>query len=399
MPRFWFTTDRSEGRREVVAADSLPQALLDFKHEGVAIQSGGPAPPALAEAPGIDQQLLISVYEQIAALLEQGLELTTALRTMAGEVSNRRLARSLTALADHVTAGYLLSEAMAEQPSTFAPLVINTVAAGEASGQLAESIRSLSEHQRELQQLGHGLALPLVYPVFLIILVTSITMLVSTYIWPQFRTLYKDLGLREEAFPWITGATSHLLAFGRIVIIPVLVVLAVLVIFYSVKSIARSSRLEIRPFGLPVPLFGRLAMYGALARCAASLRLLLANGVPAGRSLRLAGEASGNRHISLAMRRAEAAVNEGGRLAQGLRETGLLPEAFVTTLAGAEASGDFTAILEHIQEDYTRRVNYLGRKWVIIAGPVVVVILGLIVGVLAVSMFAPLISIIDQLSQ
>ena len=161
MPRFWFTTDRSEGRREVIAADSLPQALLNLKHEGVAVQSGGLAPPALAEAPGIDQQLLISVYEQIAALLEQGLELTTALCTMAGEVSNRRLARSLTALADHVTAGYLLSEAMAEQPSSFAPLVVNTVAAGEASGQLAESIRSLSEHQRELQQLGHGLALPL----------------------------------------------------------------------------------------------------------------------------------------------------------------------------------------------------------------------------------------------
>jgi len=399
MPRFWFTTDRSEGRREVVTADSLPQALLDLKEEGVTVQSGGLAPPALPEAAGIDQQLLISVYEQIAALLEQGLELTTALRTMAGEVSNRRLARSLSALADHVAAGYLLSEAMAEQPSTFAPLVINTVAAGEASGQLAESIRSLSEHQRELQQLGHGLALPLVYPVFLIIVVTSITMVVSAYIWPQFRMLYKDLGLREDSWPWITDAASHMLAFGRIVIIPVLIVLAALAIFYSVKSIARSSRLEIRPFGLPVPLFGRLAMYGALARCAASLRLLLNNGVPAGRSLRLAGEASGNRHVSLAMRRAEATVNEGGHLAQGLRETGLLPEAFVTTLAGAEASGDFNATLKHIQEDYMRRVNYLGRKWVIIVGPVVVVILGLIVGALVVSMFAPLINIIGQLSQ
>jgi type II secretory pathway component PulF len=68
------------------------------------------------------------------------------------------------------------------------------------------------------------------------------------------------------------------------------------------------------------------------------------------------------------------------------------------SLAGAEASGDFTATLEHVQDDYTRRVNHLGRKWVIIAGPVVVVILGLIVGTLAVSMFAPLIEIINQLS-
>jgi len=235
MPRFWFATDRSEGRREVIAADSLPHALLNLKQEGITIKSGGLAAPALAEAPGIDQQLLISVYEQIAALLEQGVELTMALRTMAGEVSNRRLARSLTSLADHVTAGYLLSEAMAEQPSTFPALVMNTVAAGEASGQLAESIRSLSEHQRELQQLGHGLALPLVYPVFLLILVTSITTFVGTYIWPQFRQLYEDLGLREESFPWITGATSHLLAFGRIVIIPVLIVLAVLVVFYTLR--------------------------------------------------------------------------------------------------------------------------------------------------------------------
>jgi len=184
----------------------------------------------------------------------------------------------------------------------------------------------------------------------------------------------------------------------RIAAGPVLILLAALAVFYQVRIRTRAGRLQVRPLGLPVPLFGRLGMYGALARAAGALRLLLRHGAQLGPALRLAGDASGDAHVSLAMRRAEETVSQGGRLGQGLRDTGLLPDAFVHSLAAAEMSGDFLQTLAHVEADYTDRVKHLARHWVVLAGPIVVVILGLIVALLGVSMYAPLVRIISQLA-
>jgi type IV pilus assembly protein PilC len=154
----------------------------------------------------------------------------------------------------------------------------------------------------------------------------------------------------------------------------------------------------LRPFGIPVPLLGRLAQDTALARAAATLRLLLQYGVPVQEALRLSGEASGSRHVSLALRRAEYALREGGTLAQGLRQTGLLPESFVLSLASAEASGDLVATLGHLETDYRREVGQLARTWVVMAGPLIVVGLGLVVGSMILAIYMPLVAIIQQLS-
>ena len=399
MSRFWFTTEESGGRREFLEADSLPQALLTLQQQGVKVKAGGQYQAPLPPTGRVREQLLIPLYEQLASLLDQGLELSVALRRMAVEAANYRLKRCLLLLAQRVADGLLFSEALAEQPHIFAPLVINTVAAAETAGDLAEGLRSLSSHQRNLQGLGANLALPLAYPVFLLTFIVFVVTLVSTYIWPKFFKLFTELGLEEDRFPLptiIVGKAVHVLpAVGAMFII----LLAALAIFYLVRVRTRAGRLETRPLGLPVPLFGHLARYTALARTAAALRLLLKSGVRIGRALRLAGEASGNRHVSLAMRRAEQTVNEGGRMAEGLRATGLLPDVFVFSLASAEASGSLLRTLEHLETDYMRRVKELSHHWVVLAGPIIVIILGFIVAVVGVSMFLPLVEIIGQLSQ
>lgn len=402
MPRFWYATDETEGRREHIVADSLPQALLMLEDKGLKVTAGGREEPTAQPRGRINEQLLTALYEQLASLLDQGLELSAALQRIAAEATDRRLAYCLTLLAQRISEGYSLSEAMSEQPQVFASLVVNTVAAAEESGHLAEGLRSLSSHQRDLQHLGSDLALPLAYPVVILFLVSMVALTVviftGSFIMPKLAALFGELGLEQEEWPWITAVVYRVGSYFLSILFPVLLALGALAIFYLVQAYSRAGRLERRPLGLPVPLFGRLAKYGALSRATGALRLMLKHGLPLGRALRLAGEASGNRHVSLALRRAEHAVNEGGRLAEGLRESGLLPDTFVFTLASAEATGDLLGTLEHLEIDYRRRVNSLARHWVTLAGPVMVVILGLIVGVLAAAMFSPLIRIMQGLT-
>ena len=399
MQRFWYTTAESEGQRQFMQADNLPAALLKLRDQGVVVKSAGLDRGQLASTPPVNEQYLIPVYEQLASLLAQGTELSAALGRIAPEATNQRLRQCLTQLATEVADGLRLNEAMAHQPHVFAPLVISTVAAAEVSGDLAGGLRSLSSHQQALQRIGADLALPLAYPVFLLTIIIVLIVPTLAYIWPQYMTIFADLGLRHEQLPLPTLLVDKLMRFLPGVGTVVAIAVVGLVIFYLGRMRTRLGRLGLGPRGLPIPLFGRLARYAALARATGAMRLLLANGVPAGPALRLSGEASGHRHVSLAMRRAEETISEGGQIAEGLRATGLLPDAFVFTLSAAEASGDLLSTLEHLRSDYMQRVKTFSHQWVVLAGPIVVVILGLLVAVLGGSMFAPLVEIISQLSE
>jgi type II secretory pathway component PulF len=399
LPKIWYTTDAEPLRRQYLEAESLPEALSVLHARGPRVTGAAVQLPPRTAPPRPSWRLLTSVYEQLASLLDQGQELSGALRRLAAESVTARLSRALAALSDRASQGGTLSEAMADQPQLFAEMVVSAVAAAEASGDLPDGLRSLAEHQRELDHLGADLALPLVYPFFLMCVIGLLVIVMPTWlILPKFVSLYRELGLKDDEFPLITRMYMEFSTFIQHFGPPLLIAVVVAAILYLVRSRARAGRLEVRPFGIPVPFFGRLAQSTALARAAASLRLLLRYGVPVHESLRLSGAASGSRHVSLALRRAEYVLREGGSLSQGLRETGLLPESFVVSLAGAEASGDLTEVLRHLETDYLREVNHLSRSWVAVAGPVVVIAMGLVVGTMALATFLPLVTIIQQLS-
>jgi type II secretory pathway component PulF len=399
MPRFQYSLDDASGGSKFLYADDLPHAFLLLRQRGETPKSIAVAkapPPAMR---GISEDLLLAFYEELASLLAQGLELSLALERLAAGAQDGRLARTGRYLADRVAAGEALSEAMDDVSGVFAPFVVSTIAAAEQSGDLSGALRSLATHRRDLQRIGQDVALPLAYPTFLLITIAVLLSSFGWFVWPKFMKLYTDLGMRSEDFPMVTRLVMLMSAGLRIVLPPLIILGFVLLLVFYARRGAQRGAFETRPMGLPIPLFGRLAMYSALARLCSALRMLMSNGVPLDRALRLAGDATGSDHIRFAMRRAEDAVLRGGTLAEGLRETGLLPEAFVFSLSSAESTGEFLPVLEEIEVDYMRRLGYLSRTWIVMAGPVIVLLLGCTVGLMGMAMFSPLIAILGNLSQ
>ena len=398
MPRFWYVTEAEDARRQFVQGDNICDALLRLRQRGITVAAAGPeqaTEPTLTR--GVPERLLPSVYEHLAAMLEDGVSLPLALRTLAAEARGDRLRRSLSALASRVEDGALLSEAMAEQPKAYPPLALSVVAAAEEAGNLPEGLRSLTEHQRELAHLATQAAFPMVYPLVVITIVFSLLLFVVTFITPKYIKLFTDLGIKR--FP---PATELLIAFVRIS--PwLLVVLGIpallLILFYLSYRRTSRGRFDLQLLHLRLPLFGKLSLFTATARMSAALSLLLRGGVQADRALCLAGQASGNDVVALSMRRAAAASRQGDRLSEGLRQTTILPDTFTFALGAAEASGELTETLDHLAVEYMRRGHDLARLWATISGPIIVLMLGVMVGLIGFGLFSPLLSVISSLSQ
>ena len=149
---------------------------------------------------------------------------------------------------------------------------------------------------------------------------------------------------------------------------------------------------------LRIPIFGEVAIYTDLARAAQTLSLLLRGGVDTVRALRLSREAVQEPALAVALRRAGLVVEEGGTITEGLRETQLLPDEFIFRIGAAEQSGALPDVLQHISEEYVEYADRLARKWVVISGPVIVIILAAVLGFIGISMFLPLSYTIGGLS-
>ena len=399
MSRFWYVADGQDGRRQYVEAGNLPDALLRLRASGIAVTSAGAEAPPTGRLYHVSARALPTVYPQLAALLDDGTPLPLALRQLAQESRDRQVQRSLHAVADDVDLGATLSEAMSAQPYVFDEATVQAVAAGEMAGDLGEGLRRLNDHQEEMARIAEQVAFPLVYPVVITGIVFALMLFLVNFIVPKFMSLFKELGMTEDKFP---APTLFLIWASRAIPWAVFVVgvpaVCLYLAYYFYRG-TRRGRFDLRRWRLRIPLLEQIGLHTALGRVASVLSMLLDQGVDTGKSLRIAGKACGSETVSLALRRAAGVVDEGGSLAEGLRSTKLLPEAFVFSLGTAEIGGNVPTTLTQLVETYQRRSRRLVRTWITVAGPLIVVCLGFMLLFIAFGLFAPLIGITEGLSK
>lgn len=397
MTSFWYAIDDASDRRRI-EAENLPQALLRLRAADVQVSAAGAISSEETDLPRVSWRTLIAIYEQLAAMAEQGAPLHGGLRSIAAETSDRRLAAALRELAGEVEQGHSLSEAMSLQPGVWPPVAVSALRAGEEAGDLPTALRALAEQQRRVAQIASGMAFPLVYPVIIALIGLGIFGFVATFIFPKFMELFYELGMERADFPAATRFLTSVLGSVPLV----LLILAILVAFFVGMWLwmrrTEQGRFNLGLTRLRIPIFGEVAMYTDLARVAQTLSLLLRGGVDTVRALRLSRDAAQEPALALALRRAGLVVEEGGTITEGLRETQLLPDEFIFRMGAAERSGALADVLERISEEYVEYADRLARKWVVVSGPVVVIILAIVLGFIGIAMFLPLTGVISHLS-
>jgi len=338
-------------------------------------------------------------YRQFATMVNAGVSLIRCLDVLEQQTSSYRLKTIIRDIESELEGGASLSQAMGKYPRTFTQLAIGLVRAGEVGGVLDETLNRLAIFVEKDMELRRKVKSAMTYPVLVLIFATSIVILLTTYILPQFIQVFKDLGLKEDAFPLPTlmmmRASDFVMHKWWMVI---LIIVGLVVVFNRVKATKTGKRVH-DTLMLKMPVFGGLTHKIAIARFARTLATLIGSGVPILQAMETTAGTITNDLISDAVLAARANIRQGDTIADPLAASKQFPPMVVQMVAIGEETGQLDDMLEKVADFYEAEVDATLAGLAAALEPIMIVLLGVVVGFIVISMFLPLVSIITQLSQ
>jgi type II secretory pathway component PulF len=415
MPQFSYIARSAAGERvdgRVDAADRRG-ALIQVERMGlvpVSVTEGSAQPSAKSPAKGAAKNLatdkkpkekqskaaprhhgrprmalreLLLFTGELSDLLSSGMTLGNALNTLSRRKTKRGQDAIVTQLRDDIIRGASLSDALAVFPDTFSGLYVNMVRAGEASGQLSETLERLGKHYERLTEAREKVALALIYPGFVLSMGVVTMVFVMIFVVPRFSIIFAELG---STLPLPTqiliSVSGFLLHYGWAVAIG-LIFLVVALRRYIRTPIGKKGwhKLQLR-----IPVVRNVITANAYAQFARTLGALLANGVPVLQALSIVENTIGNVIIAEEIREARDRVTDGSTISGPLAAGKVFPPLLTDMLAVGEQSGDMPGALAHIARRYDSDLDRNVKVFTTILEPVLIVLMAVMVGYVAISM-------------
>lgn len=335
---------------------------------------------------------LLYFTQELKTLVGAGLPLDRSLSILAGLVQGDEMKRLVRSLLEAVRAGRSLSSAMAVEPGIFPRVYTNMIRAGESSGVLEASLRHLTEYLERSLNFKEELKSALTYPA----LVASISVLslaiLFVYVIPKFSLLFQDV---RSALPWTTilllEFSSVISSYGWLILL--LAVLGGLGLTFYIRS--PEGKLQWDRWRLRAWILGDLFRQMEVARFARTLAVLLKGGVPLLEGLGTARGVLGNQVLAQALGQVQVRVREGKSLAAPLNESGVFPVLALQMIAVGEETGKLEGMLISVADYYDQEVKRTTQRLVALLQPALILIMGLVVGVVVISMLVAIFSVHD----
>jgi general secretion pathway protein F len=340
----------------------------------------------------VSQQQLLQFTRELATLLTAGLPLDRSLSILGGLFEGSELSKILRSLVEAVRAGKSLAVSMAEHPDVFPKIYTNMIRAGEAGGILESVLRYLTEYLESTLSLKEDVKSALIYPTILATAAGVSLVVLFLFVIPRFSTIFKDIG---KSLPWITqvviGFSQLLTQYGWLVLL--IVAGAVVGLLSYVRT--PEGRNEWDRLCLRAWLFGDLVRKFETARFARTLSALIKGGVPLLEALGTVQGVVGNRLLSRALSQVQVRVREGKGMARPLSESGLFPALALNMIAVGEETGKLDGMLAEVANYYDQEVKRATKRLTSLLEPALILGMGLIIGVVVVSMLLAIFSIND----
>lgn len=336
----------------------------------------------------ITQEDITVFTRQLSTMIKAGLPLMQAFEIVARGHGNPSMTEMLMEIRGEVEQGSSLSRAFSNHPKYFDRFYCNLVAAGETGGVLESLLDKLAIYKEKTQAIRKKVKTALTYPVSVIAVAIGLVFVMMIFVLPAFKEVYANMGAELPALTQtVMDMSDFFVSYGWMVLIAL-----GFAIYGFLKLKARSIKIQRRMDAilLRMPIFGDIVRKGTIARWGRTTATLIAAGVPLVDVLDSTAGAAGNLIYEEATREIRTRVIQGLSMTSGMRATELFPNMMLQMSSVGEESGSLDDMLNKAAEFYEDEVdNAVGRLSAMME-PIIIVILGLVIGTLLVAMYLPL---------
>ncbi len=413
MPTFAYVARGSQGQvsQGTVEAPNERVAVQQLRQQGLIVTSirqhgGAPAQarrqeamPLLAAIGRVKLRDMAIFSRQLATLINAGVSLVRALAVLEKQTASAKLKYVIRQLTRDVEDGMPLSRAMARFPREFSNLFVGMVRAGEVGGVLDDTLNRMATFLEKDLELRRKVKSAMTYPTLVILFATGIVIFLSTWVVPMFLKLFADLGVKEDKFPLPTLMMKR---FSEFLLTKWYILLLGIIAFVFAFGVFIRTRFGKRIYDwvkLKVPILGPINHQVVLARFSRTFGTLMGSGVPILQAMDTVAGAIDNDILSRAITQARSAIREGERIADPLERSRLFPPMVVHMVSVGEETGSLDQMLQKVADFYESEVDARLKALASTIEPVMIVILGVIVLFILLSVFLPLVTIIQDLAQ
>ena len=338
---------------------------------------------------------------QFAVLINAGVAMVRGLGVLADQCSNPKLKKALQEISSDVQQGTNLSDAMRKHPKCFDGLYVSMVQAGEVGGVLDEVMNRLAKLLEDVSRLQNQIKSAMSYPMAVGFIAVSVFLGMTMFLLPIFAKIFDELDADLPVFTAVMMSISDFLrgpegAPGLNIGLFVIVIVA-LVFAYGQYYKTRVGKETLDRFYLKMPLFGDLIQKTATARFCRTFGSLSRSGVPILTALEIVRDTAGNQVIANAVDEARKEVQSGGMISIALQREQVFPIMALQMLSIGEETGEIDTMLMKVADFYEDEVEQSVKALTSIMEPIMIVVLGGMVGSILVAMYLPMFKIMDSI--
>jgi type II secretory pathway component PulF len=343
---------------------------------------------------GLNDTDRISFARNLAMMIKAGIPLTDGLLFFENYAHKPVLGRLVNQLRQDILNGVSLSAAMAKKRGHFDEVFINMIKAGETSGDLDKVLFQLTDYMTQSQKLKSKVISASIYPAVVLAIAGLVLIIIFLVVFPTFEEIFKKLNVELPLITQVMMFISKLFKSYWFVTFP-----AIFMASYGIFNYLKSSggKLFLDHLLIKVPVLGELLCFVNSSFFITTLKVTFAAGVPVTEALRLATQTILNIPIRSAMNQACLDIESGQRLAAALGKSGYIPELVLLMISTGEESGNLDEMLESAHEFLDRETHTRVDVLTTLIEPLLLVVLGGIVAVVALSIYLPMFSIYENL--
>uniref|UniRef100_UPI003FF0EB1C type II secretion system F family protein n=1 Tax=Waltera intestinalis TaxID=2606635 RepID=UPI003FF0EB1C len=324
---------------------------------------------------------------QFVSMTKAGVSILESLKMLCEQTENKRLQDALKEVRISVEKGETLADSMAEHPKVFPAIMVNMVAAGEASGSLEIALERVATQLERSHKTQAMVKKAMIYPIAVCLVAVIVTIVMLVVVIPNYEDMFSQLGTE---LPWITMMyvnLSHVIINYWYIIIPIIIALIIAIRYFAKTNLGKH---VFGKMALKLPLIGKLTTKSASSMMARTMSTLLGAGVPLIEAVDIVSGVMSNIYFKEAMQDAKEEITIGMPLSRPLQESGLFPPMVYQMIRIGEESGNTEEMLDKLADYYDEEVEMSVQSLMAAMEPLIIIVLAVVVGGLIAACMMPM---------